>query len=568
MAKRVTLKEFEDRVNKIYDGSIDVSAFNFVNTQEKGHCKCNKCGHEWDVRGYSLLAGHGCRKCYDKRNSESRKISMDDIQKTIDDQGTGIKIIGEFVDTKHKCLAKCSKCGHEWRTLVSSLTRGVGCPICENLKTSIADFNNHLTDLYGNMYDCSKHGYSGMHKKIVLTCPEHGDFNVLARKIWNQTSPETLCDRCKNGIKEEKIRKQKKEKELKRKVAEEERIRKKEEKEKLRETKIKRHKMTTEEFVARSIQKYGEGTYSYEKTELRGWKDKVIITCPVHGDFEKDPSSFLCGHGCRSCAKRSTVYTTDEWVELAKKKHPEFSYEKVNYVNKSKTVTVTCPVHGDISVIANSFLRRKDPCPKCREDKRRKKNSDRFWKQIEEIYKHRDYTILNRNELINSESKLRIKCNKHENIFYPMVMNVISVHCGCPICSTSRMEESIRTSLLKNKIETDQQKRFNWLRNPKTNKQLPLDFYLPDYNIAIECQGEQHFMKMFYENLGVENPEQHLLDVQYRDYIKRELCKENGVNLIYFLSKNHVQYLHNIENQYFTNKTDLLNYIRTVSKKQ
>ena len=37
-------------------------------------------------------------------------------------------------------------------------------------------------------------------------------------------------------------------------------------------------------------------------------------------------------------------------------------------------------------------------------------------------------------------------------------------------------------------IEYVYQKRFPWLGL------LSLDFYLPEYNVAIECQGEQHFV--------------------------------------------------------------------------
>lgn len=36
-------------------------------------------------------------------------------------------------------------------------------------------------------------------------------------------------------------------------------------------------------------------------------------------------------------------------------------------------------------------------------------------------------------------------------------------------------------------IKYERYKKFSWL------KKQNLDFYLPDYNIAIECQGIQHF---------------------------------------------------------------------------
>ena len=48
-----------------------------------------------------------------------------------------------------------------------------------------------------------------------------------------------------------------------------------------------------------------------------------------------------------------------------------------------------------------------------------------------------------------------------------------------------------------NKIEYEYQKRFIWL-----GKQS-LDFYLPKYNIAIECQGEQHFKPVDFGGKGI-----------------------------------------------------------------
>ena len=48
----------------------------------------------------------------------------------------------------------------------------------------------------------------------------------------------------------------------------------------------------------------------------------------------------------------------------------------------------------------------------------------------------------------------------------------------------------IRLFLSNENVKYIQQKRFSWLGRQS------LDFYLPDQNIAIECQGEQHFSPM------------------------------------------------------------------------
>ena len=71
---------------------------------------------------------------------------------------------------------------------------------------------------------------------------------------------------------------------------------------------------------------------------------------------------------------------------------------------------------------------------------------------------------------------------------------------GCPKCKQSKLERQISTLLTENNIPFEQQKTFDWL---KYKNNLFLDFYLPEHNIAIECQGGQHFKSVDY--FGGEN---------------------------------------------------------------
>ena len=59
----------------------------------------------------------------------------------------------------------------------------------------------------------------------------------------------------------------------------------------------------------------------------------------------------------------------------------------------------------------------------------------------------------------------------------------------------------------------------------KYKKLLRFDFYLPDYNCCIEYDGEQHFKEstFFREDLK---------EIQKRDNIKNEYCKQNDIKLI------------------------------------
>jgi very-short-patch-repair endonuclease len=57
---------------------------------------------------------------------------------------------------------------------------------------------------------------------------------------------------------------------------------------------------TTEQFITDSNQIH-DFKYSYGKSKYIKNQIKVIITCPIHGDFEQTPLSHLQGCGCPNC---------------------------------------------------------------------------------------------------------------------------------------------------------------------------------------------------------------------------------------------------------------------------
>jgi len=58
---------------------------------------------------------------------------------------------------------------------------------------------------------------------------------------------------------------------------------------------------------------------------------------------------------------------------------------------------------------------------------------------------------------------------------------------------------------------------------------MKLDFFLPDYGVVIECQGEQHFVASDF--MG---GEEKLASLQRRDRLKEALCLEHGINVLYY----------------------------------
>ena len=100
---------------------------------------------------------------------------------------------------------------------------------------------------------------------------------------------------------------------------------------------------------------------------------------------------------------------------------------------------------------------------------------------------------------------------------------------GCPFCQQSYPEQIITNFLKNNNIKFVYQKHFVWLGNKS------LDFYLTEYNIAIEYQGEQHFKVVDFGGEGFEKVLEKYKKSKERDKIKEKLCEKNSVKLYYIL---------------------------------
>lgn len=68
----------------------------------------------------------------------------------------------------------------------------------------------------------------------------------------------------------------------------------------------------------------------------------------------------------------------------------------------------------------------------------------------------------------------------------------------------------------------------NFLKNPETKQNLELDCFNPDFRVAAEYNGIQHYQ---FPNKYNRTKEEFLRGIQ-RDNFKREMCNANGVHLI------------------------------------
>ena len=239
------------------------------------------------------------------------------------------------------------------------------------------------------------------------------------------------------------------------------------------------------------------------------------------------PSNHIRGQGCPKCKGRHL--TTKEIIDEFHKIHGgKYDYSKTVYNKMHEKITVICPEHGEFQITPSKH-RIGQGCPKCGTLKRAKSQSYDNESFIELLQKvHNGKYIYTKTTLNgNLHNRITITCPIHGD-FGQIAQSHLNGH-GCPKCQSSHLEEEIKSFLNDNDIEFEQQKTFEWL---KLKNHLYLDFYLPKYNKAIECQGIQHFKPVNFFG-----GEECFIKTIERDNIKQKLCENNGIKIIYFTNK-------------------------------
>lgn len=310
-------------------------------------------------------------------------------------------------------------------------------------------------------------------------------------------------------------------------------------------------KVTTEEFKNRG-KKTHNGKYDYSKSEVNGIHNKVCIICHEkdengveHGEFWQAPNDHLRGQGCPKCRGKKVWnsrgrFTVEKVKNDLRKIHgDEYDYSLfTEYKNNRTKIPVICKKHGVFYVTPNNHLRGRG-CPLCKGFKISEKQRlplEEVIKRIKDVHGDK-YQISDDFEYKNNQDKIKLICIVHGE-FYQNPFNLWR-GVGCPKCNKSKLENEVSLILDRNGVEYEEQKKFPWLKN------FELDFYLPKHNIAIECQGIQHF-----KSIQLFGGEKQLKQQIIWDEEKNRLCKENGIKIIYYtsvrLKKNNLNYKHNL----------------------
>lgn len=202
---------------------------------------------------------------------------------------------------------------------------------------------------------------------------------------------------------------------------------------------------TKEEFIKDARAVHGD-KYNYDKVVYTGNKNKVIITCKIHGDFEQKPNSHLSsgssktgGSGCRPCgyAKNGDEMksTKEKFEAKARLIHGDkYNYDKVVYDGNKTHVIIFCKDHGDFHQRPNDHLTGYG-CKKCGIESCHavlKRTTNQFIKEAIAI--HGDKYDYSKVEYLRNDYPVTIVCKKHGE-FDQRSVSHLNLKANCPTCS-------------------------------------------------------------------------------------------------------------------------------------
>lgn len=193
----------------------------------------------------------------------------------------------------------------------------------------------------------------------------------------------------------------------------------------------------------------------------------------------------------------------------------------------------------------------------------KKKTKEEYYQRVKSKVEERNGVLLS-NKYDTSLTKMKIKCSEG-HLFEQIPQRLLYQNSWCPQCVKFISEELCRSIL-----EHIYNKEFNKIRFKYMGRIIELDGYNKELNIAFEYNGAQHYVLNAFTK-----SEDELKERLYLDNLKKEYCKNNGINLLvipYTIKNNdipnYISNLLNINNINFNIKEFIKNYNRLNNKKE
>ena len=260
-------------------------------------------------------------------------------------------------------------------------------------------------------------------------------------------------------------------------------------------------------------------------------RHKLKCKCLIdNNEWEALPQNLLNGHGCPKCSARNAsernIKSNEKFVQDIHTISPNITILST-YKNSTSKIKCKCSIcKNEWGTVASNLISGKG-CPICGLKKRSlslTKTHNNFINEMNST--NNSIEIIS--EYINTHTPIKCRCLNDGYVWEATPANLLK-GTGCPICSSSHGEQVISSILDNMSIKYFPQFKFDDCKNIRP---LPFDFYLPDFNICIEYDGQQHFRPVNFGGCTDEQANKSFESTKLTDSIKNQYCKSHNIQLI------------------------------------
>ena len=473
-------KTHEEYVNELFQKNPNIDVVDiYLGAKIKILHKCKIHKFEWLISPSMALSGQGCPKCKSDKLKQAKTKSHEQYLQELKNINSSIVPVEKYKGANTSIFHKCIIDDYVWKAKPANLLNDAsGCPKCsQRFRRTNDDYINEIHEKFQNIEPLEV--FKGMLIPILHRCNIH---NIE----WKSTPSNILkghgCKQC--GI----------------------------------EKTIHQTKRTSSEYIT-EVNKINPNIIVLE--EYINSSTPIMHKCLIDNyEWKTAPGNIMSGKGCPMCG--GTIKRThDEYQELVRKKNSNIEVVE-NYINAKTPILHKCLIHNVIWKASPSSILHGCGCNICTKEKIGNSNRRTHEEYITELNSINP-NIYPIEKYINALTPILHKCKIDGNEWNTPPARILQGF-GCPKCNSSKGESVISLWLDKHDISYEIQKRFSDCRDIKP---LPFDFYIPDYNLCIEYDGEQHFRPVDY--FGGKD---RLIYQQNHDKIKENYCKSKGINLL------------------------------------